>query len=753
MEQYQYEPLPSPTLIRLIKINPGESSDHFSCSFVVSDFADASNPPKYTALSYVWGDTSRTVSIICENDKVVQITPNLRDALRKWSGTPTLWWIDAISINQQDILERNQQVKLMATIYQKAATVRVWLGHDEDNDAPTIFQAFEELEHGLQIMHKGGGQIRHYDEEAADLHWAFQSMKVNNLSPPAWVPASLDRLTIPWSTATHLPAAIFHPDESEKARLEKFFRLPYFSRTWVMQEIGLASNAVVSWGNNSIDWSIIGLSTMFFMRHCRAHFDKLALSADVERLYHLYTAFSPFTPMATFLHVISNARRYKATDPRDKIFAMLSHPTAHTISITGISLNWAGYQRVLPLAIEFLPSIHDQRAVKMHAERSDKSQSPPRQLPPPLLQADYSKKTEEVYRDMVLDFIDRTKSLEILTAVQHDPEDDTSSLFTPSWVPRWDYFVNTPILGLYNSTHLTSANKEAIITPPPPNIQNTLTVRGTLITRIMHHKNLLESSSFDLSPSPATTSSSPDNSENLWKTNPIAQIWQKYLADVDPDSYPILPLYFANGHAFYDRSANNVYKAYMRTWVAGKNMGEVDNFDLNADSSAYSSAVTHHHHHHHHPEDYPSPPSFESWYHDNNHNNNNIASQEESVEKYQDPEDSRRWKRYRDSAGIVCNKRKFFFSKKGFFGIGPGALRNGDFIAILLGADVPFIIREVLDDNDDDEEIWLRMMMMGNNQPVPMDRKFRLVGECYVDGLMQGQAVKGVEIVRDITLI
>lgn len=83
-------------------------------------------------------------------------------------------------------------------------------------------------------------------------------------------------------------------------------------------------------------------------------------------------------------------------------------------------------------------------------------------------------------------------------------------------------------------------------------------------------------------------------------------------------------------------------------------------------------------------------------------------------------------------------------------------MRNGDFIAILLGADVPFVIREVLDDNDDDddeEEIWLRMMMMGSNQPVPMDRKFRLVGECYVDGLMQGQAVKGVEIVRDITLI
>lgn len=201
----------------------------------------------------MWGDTSRTVSITCENDKIVQITPNLRDALRKWSGTPTLWWIDAICINQQDILERNQQVDLMATIYQKATTVRVWLGEDENSDAPIVFKAFEELEHGLQIMHKGGGQIRYCDEEAGDLHWAFQSMKVNKASPPAWAPVSLERLPIPWSTAIQLPKAIFYPDESEKARLEKFFQLPYFSRTWVLQEVGLASNAVVTWGNNSID--------------------------------------------------------------------------------------------------------------------------------------------------------------------------------------------------------------------------------------------------------------------------------------------------------------------------------------------------------------------------------------------------------------------------------------------------------------------------------------------------------------------
>lgn len=312
---------------------------------------------------------------------------------------------------------------------------------------------------------------------------------------------------------------------------------------------------------------------------------------------------------------------------------------------------------------------------------------------------------------MVLDLIDRTQSLEILTAVQHDPE-DTSKLFTPSWVPHWDYFINTPILGLYNSTHFASGNKDAIVTPPPPDVQNTLTVRGTLITRIVNHTDLLESASFDLSsPENVADPSSPSaQQQQSWGKNPIAQTWQSYLANVDPESYPLLPLYFLNSHAVYDRRANNIYNAFMRTWVAGKNMGEVDGFDLSADSAAYSETL------HWGPEGYPKPTSFESWQ-SNKHPTPNPSQDSLPMQD----EDSTRWKRYRDSAALVCNKRKFFFTKKGFFGIGPGALQKGDFIAILLGADAPFVIREVVADDDNGAE----SARMVANAPIPMDRLSR----------------------------
>jgi len=45
------------------------------------------------------------------------------------------FWIDALFLNQQDILEKDQQVLLMADIYRNAPRTCIWLGSaSEDND-------------------------------------------------------------------------------------------------------------------------------------------------------------------------------------------------------------------------------------------------------------------------------------------------------------------------------------------------------------------------------------------------------------------------------------------------------------------------------------------------------------------------------------------------------------------------------------------------------------------------------------------
>ena len=91
--------------------------------------------------------------------------------------------------------------------------------------------------------------------------------------------------------------------------------------------------------------------------------------------------------------------------------------------------------------------------------------------------------------------------------------------------------------------------------------------------------------------------------------------------------------------------------------------------------------------------------------------------------------------------------KKVFHDKQGFFSIGPGAVQLDDFVAGLLGLDVPIVIREVKEEGGPSLENRRKM-----NMPVHMDRKFQVVGECYVDGLMQGQ-LAAQEFIRDITLV
>jgi hypothetical protein len=90
--------------------------------------------PAYEALSYVWGDTKSSARILL-NGVEFDVTENLGAALihlRSATSERTLW-VDAICINQDNILERNEQVRQMGSIYEQATGVIVWLGRYSGN--------------------------------------------------------------------------------------------------------------------------------------------------------------------------------------------------------------------------------------------------------------------------------------------------------------------------------------------------------------------------------------------------------------------------------------------------------------------------------------------------------------------------------------------------------------------------------------------------------------------------------------------
>ena len=623
------------------------------------------------------------------------MTQTLYAALRRFATIPLLVWADALSIDQQNITEKTQQVNMMALIYSKAAGVSIWLGPDPYNDAQVVLENIKRLIEGLGTIHAMGGQLKYFDDSTGDLHWSLPDGR---------------------PMASVLPSAFVDPNEEEKARVRRFFRLPWFSRTWVMQECGLAVEAVVLWGDRAMDWNQIGVAAVFLLRDCRVHLDSLSLSREIETVRDLYTTFSPFVPGATFFHLLNTARRYNTTDARDRVFALLSHPTANTIGPWWAAPhNASAFEPYRELVTHFLPRPDDKFLIRSIARKQQVSSTEAANRPGPFMEADYSRTFEEVYLNLAWDHITRTETLEILTAVQHDPK-STSDLFNPSWVPRWDYFIDTPILGLYNCRHLASANRSTVVTPPLVQDPNTLIVRGTLFSRVLCHTNLLTSSDFDL-PLPSTDSLGPESPlvQDFWTSNPVASTWFAFgFAQIYEKDHPypqILSRFAGSAYALLDRETN-LDDAFLQTWVSGKTGAEVDEFDYQADSGAYWDRLF--------------------W--------GTLGNPYRGVEERKSGDEEVRWRRYRNNAAVACNQRKFFSTHKGFFGLGPGALKVGDRVAVLLGSDVPFIIREADPDTLDP------------TMPVPHDTKFKLVGECYVHGLMQGQTVRGKEIERNIIL-
>lgn len=71
-----------------------------------------------------------------------------------------LLWIDSICINQEDVEERNSQVKIMGDIYKNASTVVIWLGASDDytriafGTLKLVYVSLKEEEEGSDERHQ-----------------------------------------------------------------------------------------------------------------------------------------------------------------------------------------------------------------------------------------------------------------------------------------------------------------------------------------------------------------------------------------------------------------------------------------------------------------------------------------------------------------------------------------------------------------------------------------------------------------------
>jgi hypothetical protein len=79
-------------------------------------------------------------------------------------------------------------------------------------------------------------------------------------------------------------------------------------------------------------------------------------------------------------------------------------------------------------------------------------------------------------------------------------------------------------------------------------------------------------------------------------------------------------------------------------------------------------------------------------------------------------------RRFAAAAADACEGRRFFTTQCGMFGIGPAVLGEGDVICVLLGHDVPVVLREKVGGHVENGHV--------------------LLGDCYVHGIMCGETIR-----------
>lgn len=173
---YQYTPFRDTNSIRILTLQPGRSADPLVGSLSVEHLTTAE---PYEAISYVWGTGARCFELSCD-DEFLPLTQSIHDALvrLRWPDRPRRLWADQVCINQADIAERSQQVRLMNAIYKGSRRVLVWLGRDEDAVGEDAVKTVRQLREVFA------------DDEAHQAFLRRHSEQLIEQSGKPWVPLS-----------------------------------------------------------------------------------------------------------------------------------------------------------------------------------------------------------------------------------------------------------------------------------------------------------------------------------------------------------------------------------------------------------------------------------------------------------------------------------------------------------------------------------------------------------------------------------
>jgi hypothetical protein len=322
--RFKYSPLDRENNeIRLVRINKGSpSSDTLSCE--LQHFSLDDNYPHYNALSYTWGDATDTVPILLDHRRI-DVTKNLFHFLQRGNqprrvrkypydegketyfydsgqgDEPRWYWIDALCIDQANILERNAQVPRMKEIYDCAYGIVVWLGIEADDSklAMSVISSLSNI--------------------------YFRQLRAKSIAktPGPFEP----KISV---------GTLF--GKKEWLAVKQLFHRPWWNRAWVCQEVTTReeNEQTIAWcGDDQEAWGVFGLVTTFMIAAERKGelgmygvinmriYTLISIKQDRAEKNYVLGGFKNERNL-DLIELLSSCRRCDASDVRDKVYALLA---------------------------------------------------------------------------------------------------------------------------------------------------------------------------------------------------------------------------------------------------------------------------------------------------------------------------------------------------------------------------------------------------------------------------------------------
>lgn len=274
-EEPPYRPLPE-YHIRVVNIKPGSAEHPLRLKLEIVD----PRKFKYIALSYTWdhehiaqsdastGPDGATQMVPCGGTDV-KISQNLYDALCQvrdvQSGVPV--FVDALCINFADNHERENYLEIMGHIYNRAASVIVWLGKKEPH-SDEVMLIMRKFVNAIDWRKMGDGSSYRFHDPRF-----FSNSGIEPLTLKQW------------------------------RQIRAFCHMRWFTRYWAFFELASAKQALFLWGEACMEYNFLIDFGMI-----------LGLSGWLDELQQ-DTADEADEPAVGLTHMLGPVSRLRSTPP------------------------------------------------------------------------------------------------------------------------------------------------------------------------------------------------------------------------------------------------------------------------------------------------------------------------------------------------------------------------------------------------------------------------------------------------------